>query len=402
MQDRIIVDFNSLNAIANRLQTASNQLDAAMNRLGGLYLSREAGADSHVSCLYKLKTLHSGSSAFRVSSAVNSLKRSTGNVGDYSQRLSDAVRHAAELMEQTENQLSGRQLQTDAEQQSNGGAQSAWELIRAIIDHPYTVPWLLSLVSPVTGLLYITSGIAAGNFPSFINSDRKPMSEAWAEGPGYQVDDDKRGVTAWLGKAHAKAENQYASGEVNAYIGKAKAEANAEFHFMSSKKGREYAKDSKSGNYQWENESGRAYLYAELGAGAAISAVAADAKGSVGTDMLGAEIAAEGGLGNAKAEAKSKISIGDDGINFNASGEAMVSAAEGKVSGTVNILGLEITGSIGGYAGAVGVKGKFGIENNKWVMEGGVAALLGVEGGVEIGFNEQGWSNFVDFITFWD
>ncbi|MBQ9626866.1 MAG: glutamate synthase subunit alpha, partial [Treponema sp.] len=43
MQDRIIVDFNSLNAIANRLQTASNQLDAAMNRLGGKSNSGEGG-----------------------------------------------------------------------------------------------------------------------------------------------------------------------------------------------------------------------------------------------------------------------------------------------------------------------------------------------------------------------
>ena len=35
-------------------------------------------------------------------------------------------------------------------------------------------------------------------------------------------------------------------------------------------------------------------------------------------------------------------------------------------------------------------------------MEGGLAALVGVNAGIEIGFNDEGWSNFVDFITFWD
>ena len=82
----------------------------------------------------------------------------------------------------------------------------------------------------------------------------------------------------------------------------------------------------------------------------------------------------------------------------------MVAAVEGKASGTINILGIEITGKIGGYAGAAGVEGKVGIENNKFVLEGGVAALLGVSGGVEIGFNDTGWSKlksgFVDFIDF--
>ena len=80
----------------------------------------------------------------------------------------------------------------------------------------------------------------------------------------------------------------------------------------------------------------------------------------------------------------------------------MVSAAQGEVKGTVNILGVEITGKLGGYAGAAGVKGKVGIEDNKFVLEGGAAALLGVSTGVEIGFNEEGWDNFVDYVVFWD
>ena len=72
------------------------------------------------------------------------------------------------------------------------------------------------------------------------------------------------------------------------------------------------------------------------------------------------------------------------------------------VEATINILGLEITGKVGGYAGAVGVEGKVGIEDNKFVLEGGAAALIGGSAGIEIGFNDEGWDNFVDFIVFWD
>ena len=107
-------------------------------------------------------------------------------------------------------------------------------------------------------------------------------------------------------------------------------------------------------------------------------------------------------------------------MNANVGGKAMVSAVEGEAKGTINIFGIEITGKIGGYAGAAGVEGKVGVEDNKFVVEGGVAAVLGVSGGIEIGFNDEGWENFtqgvqegwndftdgvgefVDFVTFWD
>lgn len=42
------------------------------------------------------------------------------------------------------------------------------------------------------------------------------------------------------------------------------------------------------------------------------------------------------------------------------------------------------------------------IEDNKFVLEGGAAALIGGSAGIEIGFNDEGWDNFVDFIVFWD
>ena len=130
--------------------------------------------------------------------------------------------------------------------------------------------------------------------------------------------------------------------------------------------------------------------------------MAVDAEGSLGTDMLGVEGQAEGAVGTARAELSGEISVSEDGINAYAEAGAMVAAAEGTVSGTVNFLGLEVTGEVGGYAGALGLEGEIGIQDNKFVIGGDIAAFLGVSGRIEIGLNEEGWNNCVDFLTFWD
>ncbi len=257
---------------------------------------------------------------------------------------------------------------------------------------PYAIGSVLNMVSPITGLLYITSGVVHGTPPSLIDETRTPDANAEADWLGYELSEDHPGITAWLGKASASAQNEWGYAGVNAYLGKGEAEFDADFSFMESTK-----IDGK-----WVEKTVTEFVKAEVGGSAAVSAVSIDGEVGLGTDMLGVEVEAEGSAGNAKVEAKGKFSITEDGVNANLKGEAMVSAVEGEAKGTINILGIEITGKIGGYAGAVGVEGKFGVENNKFVMEGGVAALLGVSGGVEIGFNDEGWDNFVDFVTFWD
>lgn len=261
---------------------------------------------------------------------------------------------------------------------------------------PYIISAVLSGISPVGNILYVTSGLAGGNDITFADATRTPKTDSYAEWLGYEVAEDHPGVTAWLGKAGAEAQNEWGYAGVNAYLGKATAEAKSDFKFMEKKKTKEY-KDGK-----WTEKESLELFAAEAGGAAGVSLFAVDGKAGLGNHMLGGEVKGEGSLGNAKAGAKGKFSIGEDGINANVSGEAMVSAAEGEVSGTINILGFEITGKVGGYAGALGVEGKAGIEDNKWVCEGGVAALLGVSAGVEIGFNDEGWDNFVDFVTFWD
>ena len=279
---------------------------------------------------------------------------------------------------------------------------------------PYAIASILNSVSPVTGLLYITSGLYKGDSLSITDPSRVKSASTDADWLGYETEDDHPGITAWLGKASAQAQNEWGYAGVNAYLGKAKAEADADFSFMESTKKKEYK------NGKWTEKTVTKFINAEASAGASVSVLAADAEAGVGNDMLGAEIEAEGSAGNAKAEVKGEFSVGEDGVNANLQGELMVSAVEGEAKGTINILGIEITGKIGGHAGALGVGGKAGIEDNKFVLEGEVAALLGVSAGVEIGFNDEGWNNFtegvkdgwndftegvgdfVDFVTFWD
>jgi len=271
------------------------------------------------------------------------------------------------------------------------------ELIKnTTIDKSTAIPAILSIVSPMAGLIYITGGIPNGNVISFRDWSRTPSSDAGAEWLGYEFAEDHPGVTAWGGKAYAETQNEWGYAGVNAYLGKVDANVKADGGFMEKKKEREF-KDGK-----WSEKESFELLHGEVGAGVEVNAVAVDGKAGLGSDMLGVGVEGEGSLGNAELSGKGKLSIGTDGIDANLQGKAMVSAAEGEIEGSINILGIEITGSIGGYAGALGAEGKVGFDDGKFVSEVGAAALLGVSVGVEIGFNEEGWDNFVDFVTFWD
>lgn len=261
---------------------------------------------------------------------------------------------------------------------------------------PYATAGIISMFSPVTALLYITSGIANGETPSATDPSRTPFSSTFADWLGYEVHDNKYGITGWVGKAGAETQNEWGYAGVNAYLGKGEAKIDTDFAFWKTETKKEYI-DGK-----WVEKTNTDFIKAEIGAGAVYSVLAGSAEAGLGTDMLGAEVDLQGSAGNAKAGLKGEFSVGDEGVDFNVGGEAIVSAVEGEATGTINILGLEIKGKIGGYAGAVGVEGKIGIEDNKFVVEGGLAALVGVSGGVEIGFNDEGWDNFVDFVTFWD
>ncbi|MCB6415377.1 hypothetical protein LI221_09935 [Faecalimonas umbilicata] len=213
---------------------------------------------------------------------------------------------------------------------------------------------------------------------------------------GYEFDEDHPGVTAWVGKANAEIRNESAYAEVNAYLGKVTGEVKADGGFMKTKKKSEYK------NGEWTEKETVEYVEAEFEAKIAGDILAGDLETGAGDEMLGLEGKLDGAVGSGELSGKGQFSIGEDGVNANLEGKAMVSAVKGKATGTINILGFEITGEASGYAGALGVEGKIGIVDGKFVARGGAAALIGGSAGIEIGFNEEGWDNFVDFITFWD
>ena len=219
----------------------------------------------------------------------------------------------------------------------------------------------------------------------------------------FEGENEKSKITAYCGEAGAEAKGDYAAGSVHAYIGKAEGELKSDFSFMK----RQMKAEFKDG--EWKESDSETFVNMEVAAGASISALSADAKGEVGNDLIGLEGKAEGDLGKAELKGKGQFSVGEDGVNAYAEGSAIVSAAEGKAEGTINILGFEITGTAKGYAGAAGVEGKAGVKDGKLVVEGGAAALFGGSIGFEIGLNESGKKfftedlpAFVDFLTFWD
>ena len=272
-----------------------------------------------------------------------------------------------------------------------------------VVAKSYIISSAFPFVSPSVGLLYMTGSFVWNNWQSFFDYSRSPSVSASVEGMGYEFSEGNPGITAWLGKAHAEAQNEWGYGEVNAYLGKAEASADFSFLTVESSLENEY-RLNENGEEGWHSEDhpSNKYVLAKAEASASISEIAVDAEGSLGTDMLGVEGQAEGAVGTARAELSGEISVSEDGINAYAEAGAMVAAAEGTVSGTVNFLGLEVTGEVGGYAGALGLEGEIGIQDNKFVIGGDIAAFLGVSGRIEIGLNEEGWNNCVDFLTFWD
>jgi len=352
MADKIIVDFAALDRISSRLNAAGRELDQAMSQLSRLHVTRDAGANVRISgCGTKLRITGMTVSAGTVGDAVSSYKSAVGNVSWYTSNLGAAVQSVFEMFERTENSLSGKKLDAGESAPTSEGAGSG-----ALSDSEFR-KFLEMMLLYHPGVNFILRLL-----------NQTVQHPAGIDFLGYEFTDGHPGITAWLGKSSASISGALGAAEINGYLGKAKAEAKAEAGLMKTRTKREY-KDGK-----WSEEETRSFLYGEAGASASVAAIAADAKGTLGNDWLGVE------------------------------GEAMVAAVEGKASGTINILGLEITGEIGGYAGAAGVEGKIGIEDNKFVLEGGAAAVLGVSGGVEIGFNDTGWSNlcsgFVDFTSF--
>lgn len=220
------------------------------------------------------------------------------------------------------------------------------------------------------------------------------------DGWGVERIDGGFGGTAYIGKISAKAENEHTSSQVTAYVGKSTCAITGDANFFSYKR---KAEKKKTEEYPQLQEPEQDIIALEGGVEVSFKGLEINTETIVGDDMLGLETGSEVSIGEANATGKVDFSVSKNGtVDFKAEGEAMVAAVSGEGKANFNILGLEIGLNAGGYVGALGVEGKFGIDDNKFVMKGGIAAVLGVSAGIEIGFNDTGWINFVDGIIFWD
>ena len=256
-----------------------------------------------------------------------------------------------------------------------------------VVAKSYIISSAFPFVSPSVGLLYMTGSFVWNNWQSFFDYSRSPSVSASVEGMGYEFSEGNPGITAWLGKAHAEAQNEWGYGEANAYVGKA--DASADFGFLTA------------------DDDGK-FTFIKAAAGANVEALGGDVKLGLGSDILGMTAQAEGAVGVARAGFDGEFSIEEDG-SFNAYGkvEAIAAAAKGEIKGTINIGGIEITKTMGGYAKAVGLEGKIGVVDNKFVMKGGGALGIGRSVGYEIGLNDAGkeylkkyCENLIDEVTF--
>lgn len=263
------------------------------------------------------------------------------------------------------------------------------------ISKAYIIPTVLSLVSPTAGMGYIvaaTSGVLSGKPLSFADNNRMTFTNAGIEGVGSEPTEEGFGRTAWCGKAYANAQNKWGYAGINTYFGKAEAKADADTKFMNS------TMEKKKRDEKWDEERKKKIVDIGCEVGGSVSALAIEAEAGLGNDTLGIEGKVEGTVMNGEIGGEGKIEVDEKGVDAYLEGEAMVAALEGEASASFNILGLEIKGTVGGYAGAFGAEGKIGIKDNTLVIDGGAAAFLGVSAGIEIGINEDGWNNLLSYI----
>ena len=261
---------------------------------------------------------------------------------------------------------------------------------------PYLIHSALNLVCPVFNLQYITSGVIYGNFPTVNDPSREAKADFNIEGPNAEV--DGLAVDAWLGKAKGEFQNEWVYGDASVSVGNFWAGADGSIAGMDIGAKVEEDKDGKVYSKEWER-----YAQVKAKVGASVSLFSQSAKVGVGSDMFGAEVSENISIGNAEAIAEGRASLNSSGgLELYGKVSAMVSAAKGTISKTYNILGTKVKVNVSGLAGAYGVLAEGSFKNGTFKGEVGAAKLFGLTVGVEVGLNDTGWANFVDYLTFWD
>ena len=336
-------------------QSQIARIASSLPNLGNLNI--RLGASLHFA------SVHGGSAG----GAICSVAAALGEVGNVTNRFSNAITEISGLMDRTESEIADNRLQNvsgyDGTYNPDGSG---------IFDGPWS-PAIIALIGK-THAAWL-----------------KPMDHGILSALGYQINEDNRGITGWVGRYTGKIQNDNFAAEVNAYIGKGEAAWALGLLTYKFKEEKEYNK--KTG--KWEEKKTQKLEVAKVKGEVQGSVISADGSIKTGDSILGTELKGEVSVGKGELSGDVELSFGNKGVKAYVGGSAKVTAVEGDVQGTIKIAGFEVTGKVEGYAGSLGVEGGIGFKQDektgktKLVVEGGGAAGIGGGLGIEIGVSDE-------------
>lgn len=367
MQDKIVVDFDALNRIAARLQTVGRELDQASAMLGGLSLTRDAGAEQPLGDAgFPLRTGGAAINADTVATAIASCKSALGQVSGYGERLSAAVKNASSLFEATENALRGAELETGTNPFDVSSGSSGAELRPG---KPVEMPHL-------KGDDAVYKGESTGKGGGWLNAEGKASGDVL----GYSYDVSPTSVSGEAHLAQGKVEGSlfggFLAGGITGVAGQVAASGKVDATLYDEGKLRPHI------GAEAKAEATALGGEANLRAGSENNNVHAKAEGKV----LTAEAKAGAQAGVYKTTDANGNEITVAGLKAEAGAEAYV--ASGKVSGGISILGVKVDASLKGHVGTGVTVGGEVSTSHAGIDLGGA---LGLGAGVTI---DVDWSDF--------
>lgn len=364
MKDEIIVDFNALDRIVKKLNTASHDLQSAMSILSSASLSEGNGAYVNLGGVRtSLKSVGGSVSAHTAAQAVYSYGAAIKRLSARSRTLASVVKNASNAYRKTENssksQFSGAVTNEDARKSAEG----------------YTAG----------GGGYSRGGGGAGSFGSGGGGGSRGDCGSTTTEKGSVADWFQRWKN-WLNEETAESGSRwqwrarYDDGTTNGEI---------EVKTLPWE-------ISKKGEARWWKD-GKLNPQVIIDVSAIGALIGVTVSGRHGTDNYNIHADGEGQIGYGEVSANLKIGQVEDkdgktGYGITGKIGAIVAAARGRVKSGVTIFGVDINITARGYAGGVGFTA--GVEATTNGVSAGIDYAAGLGGGVSVSVD---WSDAMSF-----
>lgn len=387
MKDEIIVDFNALDRIVKKLNTASSDLQSAMSILSSASLSQSGGAYTNLGTVRtSLKSVGGVVAASTAAQAVSNYGAAIRRLSARSRSLASGVKSASAAYRKTENgsrsQFSGARAVVKSIDASVIAENESW-LWSILRGHVKGEGALLSGSNAVNAsLLGLEIGGEASGSLFWDETSRKNKLNL-----KFKDKDGKFTFKSASIELEGKASGAVAKGKVKGNIGKLNGELEGKF-----------VTGSASGTTKvtlWDD--GKFNPLVQLEGKAEVSLLSGSGEISYGSDNYNAHVKADGDFLYASASGKLAAGRMED-INGNytyglsAEFDAMACVAKGKVKGGITIFGIDIDVSAKGYLGAVGVECGASATKNK--VKAKLGGALGGGAGVEVTVD---WSDMMSF-----